>query len=137
MGIVEAEITLKNAGDVINVGRGIIPEGQVRQITVQSVVDTGAATLIINEKVCQMLGLQTRGIKQARMANDTREAVRIVETVEVHWKNRSMTCQPWVIDDSTEILLGAIPLEDMDLIIDPSKQELAGAHGEEMIGILY
>ena len=37
---------------------------------------------------------------------------------------------------NTEGELGAIPLEDMDLIIDPSSQTLAGAHGEEAVGLL-
>jgi hypothetical protein len=61
--------------------------------------------------------------------------VQIAEAVEVHRKNRSMTCQPWVVD-SGRILLGAIPLENMDLIVDPAGQELVGAHGDEEIGLL-
>jgi hypothetical protein len=32
--------------------------------------------------------------------------------------------------------LGVIPLEDMDLVVDPVKQELAGAHGDEAVGLL-
>jgi hypothetical protein len=46
-----------------------------------------------------------------------------------------MTCQPWVVG-SGRILLGAIPLENMDLIVDPAGQALVGAHGEEEIGLL-
>ena len=62
--------------------------------------------------------------------------IKVVDPVEVHWKNRKMICQPWVIRGSGEVLLGAIPLEDMDLIVDPAAQMLTGAHGDEEIGIL-
>jgi clan AA aspartic protease len=135
MGIVHTEITIKNARDVLN-GRyenGKTPE--IRQTTVQVVVDTGAMTLVINEQMRQQLGLAVVGTKQARLADDTKKTVQIAEPVEVHWKNRSMTCQPWVVN-SGRILLGAIPLEDMDLIVDHAKQELIGAHGDEEVGLL-
>jgi len=42
----------------------------------------------------------------------------------------------FVVVNSGRILLGAIPLEDMDLIVDPAKQELIGAHGDEEVGLL-
>jgi len=135
MGIVHTEITLKNAGDVLNVRHGIVKDPEIRQTTVQVVVDTGAMTLVINEQMRQQLGLDVVGTKQATLADDTKKTVQIAEPVEVHWKNRSMTCQPWVVN-SGRILLGAIPLEDMDLIVDPAKQELIGAHGDEEVGLL-
>jgi clan AA aspartic protease len=135
MGIVHAEITLKNAIDVGSCRRGIVKETEIRQMTVQAVLDTGALTLVINEQLRQQLGLGIVGAKQATLANNAKERVQIAEAVEVHWKNRSMTCQPWVVG-SGRILLGAIPLENMDLIVDPAAQELIGAHGDEEIGLL-
>ena len=135
MGLVHAEITLKNAGDVTNVQRGFLKEPEVRETVVQAVVDTGAMTLVINEQLRQQLGLGIVGSKVATLANNVKETVKIAEPVDVHWKNRSMTCRPWVVG-SGRILLGAIPLENMDLIVDPSAQKLVGAHGEEQIGLL-
>jgi len=135
MGIVHAEITLKNAFDVGACKRGIIKEPEIRETVVQAVVDTGAMTLVINEQLRQQLGLGIVGTRQATLANNVKETVKIAETVEVHWKNRLMTCQPWVVG-SGKILLGAIPLENMDLIVDPAGQELVGAHGDEEIGLL-
>jgi len=135
MGLVHAEITLKNSGDVTNVRRGIIKEPEIRQTVVKTVVDTGAMTLVINEQLRQQLGLGIVGNIQATLANNAKETVQVAEAVEIHWKNRSMTCQPWVVS-AGRILLGAIPLENMDLIVDPTKQELVGAHGEEEIGLL-
>ena len=136
MGIVHEEITLRNAIDVGNCQRGLIEEQEVRQLTIQVVVDTGAATLVINDDIRRKLGLELRGTKQVRMANNAKETVTVAEPVEIRWKNRETACQPWVLSDSKAILLGAIPLEDMDLIVDPTKQVLTGAHGDEAVGIL-
>jgi clan AA aspartic protease len=135
MGIVHAEITLKNVKDKMKAEVGYIKEPEIRQTTIQAVVDTGAMTLVINEQLRQQLGLEVVGAKVATLANNVKETVKIAETVEVRWKNRSMTCQPWVVG-SGRILLGAIPLENMDLMVDPGSQELVGAHGEEEVGLL-
>ena len=136
MGHVYTDITLMNAYDVISVQHGVISEPEIRQTTVQAMVDTGAATLIINEAIRQKLGLTVRREHEATLANDTKETVKITDPIEVHWKNREMVCQPWVISGNGEVLLGAIPLEDMDLIVDPKQQEVVGRHGEEQLGIL-
>ena len=135
MGTVYAEITLKNAIDADACERNVMKEDEVRQTVVQAVVDTGAMTLVINEQLRQQLGLGIVGSKVATLANNVKETVKIAEPVDVHWKNRSMTCRPWVVG-SGRVLLGAIPLENMDLIVDPSAQELVGAHGEEEVGLL-
>ena len=139
MGTVHAEITLKNAVDVGNCRRNFMKESEVRQTVVQAVVDTGAMTLVINEKLRRQLGLGVVGTKEATLptalADNTKKTVKIAETVEVHWKNRSMACRPWVVG-SGNILLGAIPLEDMDLMVDPGSQTLVGAHGEKEVGLL-
>ena len=135
MGLVHAEITLKNSGDVTSVQRGFMKESEIRQTVINAVVDTGAMTLVINEQLRQQLGLGIVGSKEATLANNVKETVKIAEAVEVHWKNRFMACQPWVVG-AGRVLLGAIPLENMDLIVDPSAQELVGAHGEEEVGLL-
>jgi clan AA aspartic protease len=133
MGIVYAEITLKNATDVTNTRRGLMKEQDVRQTTTQAMVDTGSITMVINEDMRQKLGLEVLGLKRTTLANEAKEIVKIVEAVEVHWKDRFMTCQPMVVNSAREILLGAIPLEDMDLMVDPKRQELVGVHGDEAI----
>ena len=136
MGIVYTEITLKNAIDVGNCDRGLITEQEIRQMTIQVIVDTGARTLVINEEVRQALGLELKGTKDARLANNAIETVALADPVEVHWKNREMTCRPWVVSGAGEVLLGAIPLEDMDLIVDPANLAVIGAHGDKEMGIL-
>jgi clan AA aspartic protease len=135
-GTVYAEITLKNAGDRIKVRDGFLPEGKVRQATVKALVDTGAGTLVIDENTCQKLGLEIRGLRSATVANGAREVCKVTEPVEIHWKNRETACPAIVLPGTDGVLLGAIPLEDMDLVVNPAKQELSGAHGDEVMCLI-
>jgi len=135
MGIVQEEITLKNVRDKMKAEEGYIKEFEIRQTTVQAVVDTGAMNLVINEQMRQQLGLGVVGESQATLADNTKRTVKIAEPVEIHWKNRSMTLQPWVVS-AGRILLGVIPLEYMDLMVDPKQQKLVGVHGDEEVGLL-
>jgi predicted aspartyl protease len=75
------------------------------------------------------LGLEIRGLRGATLANSGKITCKVTEPVEIRWKNRETACMALVISGDSEILLGAIPLEDMDLIVNPAKQELTGAHG--------
>jgi clan AA aspartic protease len=134
MGTVYAEVTLKNAGDVTNVKRGYIKEPEIRETTIEVVVDTGAETLVISEAVQEALGLTVEYLRESTLANEEKVTGKIAEAVEVCWKNRSMVCRPWVLPGAKEILLGAIPLEDMDLMVDPKSKKLIGAHGDEPLG---
>jgi len=133
MGIVRTEITLKNAGDVINVRRGYIKEHEIRQTTVTAMVDTGSATLVINEAIRSQLGLTVEDGFTAELADGTAQAYGLTESVQVQWKDRKIACQAVVVPHAHDVLLGAIPLEAMDLIINPSKQELIGAHGDKVV----
>ena len=130
MGMVHAEITVKNAVDVVNAKTGIVKEDDVRSITVTAVVDTGAASLVINEEQFQKLGLVAYKEQGSRLADGRRVSCKITHPVEIHWKDRETSCDAMVIPGAKTVLLGAIPLEGMDLMIHPQKQELVGVHGE-------
>ena len=132
MGTVYVEITLKNARDVGNQAEGLIKAPDIHETTVQAIVDTGAMSLVINEETRQKLGLSIQSEKPARLANGQLVACKITEPVEVHWKDRQTACQALVIPGATTILLGAIPLEGMDLMVNPVSRELVGAHGDDV-----
>ena len=133
MGMVHTEITLKNAWDVGNAEKGLIQESKIRQTTVTALVDTGAGTLVISEELRVQLGLAVKGLRQATFANELKEVCKVTEPVEINWKNRFATVNALVVPGSSEVLLGAIPLEDMDLIVDPARQALTGAHGDDIV----
>jgi clan AA aspartic protease len=136
MGTVYAEITLKNAGDVSGVRRGYIKEEKVCAATVQALVDTGCGSLVINEEVRKTLGLAIEGSRGATLADGTRQVYQVTEPVKIHWKNRQTACPAIVLPGADDVLLGAIPLEDMDLIVNPALQELTGAHGDEVLSLV-
>jgi len=129
MSVFYNEITLRNDADVYNAERGFIKEEEVRQMTVKAIVDTGAWTIIINEEIREMLGLRDKGFGEATLADGKEEVCKMVGPLEVRWENRSFTCDALVLPDAPDVLLGAIPLEGMDLTINP-KRELVGVHGD-------
>ena len=133
MGFVREEITLKNVVDDGICERGFIKEPEIRQVTVRVLVDTGAGTLVINEELRVRLGLKIKGLRRATYANSAKEICKITEPVAIYWNNRYTAVPAMVVPDSDEVLLGAIPLEDMDLIVDPARQVLTGAHGDDIV----
>ena len=136
MGTVYAEITLKKAADTAGVWDGRITEEEVHRVTVQALVDTGTGTLVMDEETSQKLGLRITGLRGATVANGTRAVCKVTEPVEIHWKDRMTTCHGLVLPGVDGVLLGAIPLEDMDLVVNPGKHELTGAHGDEVMCLI-
>jgi len=134
MGAVFADITLKNVSDETKSELGLIKKDEIRSITVKAVVDTGASAVVINEELRQKLGLEKMEERWYRLADGKRiPGWRTEQPVRIHWKDRSCTIQAVVIPGADKVLLGFIPLEDMDLIVNPKTQEVVGAHGDEQL----
>ena len=132
MGNVFAEITVKNALDVGLAREGHITENNVRTVTLTALVDTGATTLVINEDIFNQLGLTVLEKRNINLAGGAKMECKVTDSVHIHWKNRFATINAVVLPEGKP-LLGAIPLEFMDLIVDPIQRELVGAHGDEAI----
>jgi clan AA aspartic protease len=124
MGLVYADIELINSGDVEMARRHIIGEDEVKRMHVNMLVDSGAYNLCINENVQEQLQLPFHEKRKAQLANGTIEEYEMVGPVNVKFKNRSTVCYAMVLKGENECLLGAIPMEDMDVIIHPLRQEL-------------
>ena len=133
MGLVRTEITLKNVADEILAKDGHRKREDIRQATVTALVDTGAWTLVINEETCENLGLDILGTEPGTLANGTQELYKLAGPLEVRWKDRRILCEALVIPGAKDILLGAIPLEGMDLTINPRTEEVMGAHGDIVV----
>lgn len=124
MGLVYAEIELINIGDVEVFERGYIDEEDIRRTKVRAMVDSGAYMLAINEEVASQLGLVVRDSKLATLADGTTRRMDVVGPIEIRFSNRKSITSAMVLPGNSEILLGAIPMEDMDVIIDPLMQQL-------------
>jgi clan AA aspartic protease len=129
MSVVYTEITLKNEIDGAFAEKGYIKEDEIRQITAQAIVDTGAWTLVISNETRDKLGLRDKGFGEATLADGQTAEYPMAGPLEVWWKNRRLTCDALVMPDAPDILLGAWILEGLDLTINP-KRELVGIHGD-------
>jgi clan AA aspartic protease len=124
MGLVYAEIELINGDDLALVRRHIIDEDEVKHIKIAALIGTGAIMLAINENIQEQLQLPIVDKRKAQLADGSIIECDVVAPVEVKFKNRSTTCRALVLPGYSEPLLGAIPLEDMDVLIHPQRQEL-------------
>ena len=132
MGNVYAEITVKNAGDLALSQKGQIAEQDVRTVTLTATVDTGARTLVINEDIFNQLGLTVLETRNINVAGGGKVLCKVTDPVHIYWKNRFASVNAVVMPEGKP-LLGVIPLEFMDLIVDPIRQELVGANGDEAL----
>ncbi len=124
MGFVYAEVELINSGDIEMARRYRIGEEEIKRMNVTMLVDSGAYSLCINESIQAQLELPFIEKRKAEMADGSIQEFDVVGPVEVRFKNRGTSCRAMVLSGSSEPLLGSIPLEDMDVLIHPQRQEL-------------
>jgi predicted aspartyl protease len=136
MGIFKEEITLENTEDQILADHGYIKEASIRRLTVKAMPDTGAWTLVINEGTREKLGLTIKGSSVTSLADGKASRYPVTGAVKIQWKDRSTELPAVVVAGAKNILLGALPLEAMDLIVDPVRKQLVGAHGDQAVHIL-
>ncbi len=124
MGLVYAEIDISNGGDAYLFRQGLLPEDKIKQTTITALVDSGAFMLSINENIKTQLDLPVIEKQFVTLADESTIEVEVVGPVEVRFENRSTTVRAVVLPGDAEVLLGAIPMEDMDVLIDPRQQKL-------------
>ncbi len=135
MGRVVTEATIYNVHDLVEAKLGKLPDDQVRKLTVvDALVDSGATTLELPRRLIEQLGLTKQYEKRALTAGGVRN-INVYESVRVEIMGRSATVDPLELPDASPILIGQIPLEMMDWVIDMSGKKLVGnpAHGGEQI----
>lgn len=124
MGLVYAEIELINGDDLALSRRNIIGEEEIKRMRVTALVDPGSYMLCINENIQEQLQLPIVEQRKAQMTDGSIVECDVVAPVELRFKNRETTCRAMVLPGDSEPLLGAIPLEDMDVLIHLLRQEL-------------
>lgn len=124
MGLVYAEVDLLNGGDVYLHRQRLLDEENIRQIRVIALVDSGAYNLSINETVRAQLDVPFIEKQFVTLADETLIEIDVVGPIEVRFENRRTTVDAIVLPGDAEVLLGSIPMEDMDVLIDPRQQKL-------------
>ena len=111
MGYIHATISLSNPR---------LPELQPVETT--ALADSGALMLCIPEHLALQLKLEQESERAITVADGRSMRVPYVGPVKVAFGNRSCFVGALVLGD--DVLLGAVPMEDMDLTIHPSRQRL-------------
>lgn len=99
-----------------------VPE--LEPVEVEALADTGAVHLCIPEHVRLQLRLEEYDREEVTLADGSKRMIPYVGPVEVRFKNRIGFGGGVVMGD--QVLLGAIPMEDMDLVIHPKTKTLDG-----------
>jgi clan AA aspartic protease len=124
MGLIYADIELINGDDLALARKHIIGEEEIKRMHVNMLVDTGSVYMCINETVQEQLQLQVVEKRKGQLADGSVVEYDVVGPIEVRFKNRRCVVDAMVIPGDNELLLGAIPLEDMDVLINPYRREL-------------
>ena len=112
MGITYAEIGIENLF-------------QKRRMTIKALVDAGSVFLTVPEHIAVQLGFDTSEVdkREVVLAYGSRKAVPMIGPLRVHFSERYCDLSALVLGD--EPLIGAVPMEMMDLVVHPASQTLS------------
>jgi predicted aspartyl protease len=139
MGRVLTEATIENLEDLWAANRGLLAPEQMRRVTVSdALVDTGATLVSLPTKLIQQLGLAKTGTKRVTSSTGGGEA-DMYEAVRLTIQGRTCTMDVMEVPDTVPVLIGQLPLEHLDLVVDLRSRSLIGnpAHGGEHVYELY
>ena len=131
MGEIQVNIELVNQEDEVLARKGHLAAEQIRSIKTVAVVDTGAIMLAVPVEIADALGLEIKEVMTAYFADGRSEELPVAEGIRLRFPdlNLSMTAECVVLPPgSTEILIGQIPLERLDLLADCKSQKLLPRH---------
>lgn len=111
MGLIRADLQLANPS-----------RPELQPVAVSAQADSGAVHLCIPEHLMIQLKLETLEQRELVLADGRRRSVPYVGPIEVRFRNRRCFTGAMVLGD--EVLLGAIPMEDMDLVLKPQLQSV-------------
>jgi predicted aspartyl protease len=133
MGKVTATFTLTNYTDVVAKELKVL-KGKPRTVEVEALVDTGATRLYLKPSIIEQLGLSKTGTVNSRTTNGNRER-NVYSPVKMELMGREGNFDVVDIDENVPNLLGQIPLEYLDLVVDPKAQKLRGnpEHGDQFM----
>jgi clan AA aspartic protease len=124
MGHIYADVELINGEDLLLSKRNIIGADEVKRMHLRVLVDMGAFMLTINENIQQQLQVPLLERRKAVLADGRILECDVVGPIELRFKNRKVICSAMVLTGDVEPLLGVIPMEEMDVLIHPQREEL-------------
>jgi predicted aspartyl protease len=139
MGRVLTEATVENLKDLWAVEQGLQTADQARRVTIpDALVDTGATMLSLPTSMIRRLGLVKTADKNVLSSAGPKVAA-LYDVVRLTIQGRSCPVSVLEVPDGVAALIGQIPLEYLDFVVDPQSRRLIGnpAHGGEQVYELY
>ena len=139
VGRVLTEAKIENVEDLWAIKQGLREPDQARAVTVpNALVDTGATLLSIPTALIQKLGISKVGTRHVRSSVGVTEAA-MYEAVRLTIGGRSCTMDVIEVPDGVPVLIGQIPLEHLDFVVDLRNRTLMGnpEHGGEHVYEMY
>ena len=124
MGLTYADIELFNFADETLNEDGYLPKEKIRKVLIRAMADSGAIRLAINETIKQQLGLRVRQQLNISLADGTKRTLDVAGPIRLKFKDRDCITDAFVLPGNEEPLLGAVPMELMDLVIIPAENKL-------------
>jgi len=139
MGRVTVTAKVENLGDLLRVEEGLLPADQVRSVDVNdALVETGATILSMPKRMIQQLGLRHVRSRPA-ISSAGATTVNVYGTVRLTIQGRDCPTDVTELPDECPVLIGQIPLELLDFVVDMKGRRLIGnpAHGGEQVLEMY
>ncbi len=125
MGKTIVKIGLTNYDDLVLQGKGLL-RGVLRQAEVEALVDTGVTGLYLKPSVIQALGLSYLQTVSSRTAAGGRVELRQYSPVLLEILGRTESFNVREVPEDVPNLVGQVPLEILDFVVDPGSQQLIG-----------
>ena len=133
MGRVTCEAIIENPEDLWAVKKQLIPASMARRVVVpDALIDTGATLLSLPKSLIQQLGLEK--VVDKRVKTSAGDVIAgMYSAVKLTIQGRTCTMDVMEVPDSVPVLIGYIPLEHLDFVVDPKAQKLIGNPAHEGI----
>lgn len=116
MGEVRTKVWLTNVADAHAAAAGNLPEGQVRPLQADALVDTGAVRSCVPAPLLDQLGLRPYKLQVVEYVAGRKDSVGVADGIRFEILNRTSSDDALVVGD--EVLIGQTLLEKMDLLVD-------------------
>lgn len=139
MGKVIVTAKIENLSDIHHVETGQLAPSEVRCVEINdALVDTGATTLAMPKRLIEQIGVRPFRTRRILTSAGLAEA-RVFGAVRLTVQGRDCTVDVSELPDECPVLIGQVPLELLDFVVDPAGQRLIGnpAHGGEQMLEIY
>lgn len=135
LGKVLVPARIENLADLFKVDQGGLTAIEVRYVDVpDALVDTGATMLSLPSRLIQQLGLKRHRTRTSRTSARI-VSTGVYEPVRLTVQGRDCVIEVAEIHDECPFLIGQVPLELLDFVVDPGRRQLIGnpEHGGEQM----